>query len=321
MGANSEIGFLNFMSFIFAIFSAIDSIVHIVSAAQDIEDSKNEKSTNVYIIILMVIRLLVSIIYIVLMIVSRRIKLSNFLTILSSMIYTITLAVVMILSCFVINFRDSTLSLNVHIIATYLASAVSFKLLVIQYVEEDENDKFKKKSRFTNVLRIFDQNLLAFSTLITVIIAVVIGAILRETNPEWNSRSIKYIGFIGEIFLRMLKCLILPLIFSSLVFAMGNLDTRLSGKIGLKIVIYYLGTTVMAIILGIILVLTIKPGSRSNEDDADDIKPQGSNLTTTDTVLDLIRYLDHHKYLKLFPTVDTQFKNSKIFFGFKFLFK
>jgi hypothetical protein len=299
MGSDSGIGFLLFMSFIFAIFSLIDSIVHIVSAAQDLKDFINEKSTNTYIIILMVIRLLASIIYVVLRIASRRLKLSNFLTLLSSLIYSITLAVVMILSCFVINFRDSTLSLNVHIIATYLASAVSFKLLVIQYLDDDENNKFKKKSRPRNVLRIFDQNLLAFSTLITVVIAVVIGAILRETNPDWNSRSIKYIGFIGEIFLRMLKCLILPLIFSSLVFAMGNLDTRLSGKIGLKIVIYYLGTTVMAIILGIILVLTIKPGSRSNEDSGDS-KPQGSNLTTTDTVLDLIRYLDHQKYFKLF---------------------
>ncbi len=295
MGSNSGIGFLNFMSFIFAIFSVVDSIVHIVSGAKDIEDSKNEKSTNIYIITLMVIRLLVSIIYIVLRIVSRRFKLSDFLTIFSSLIYSTTLAVVMILSCFVINFRDSTLSLNVHIIATYLASAVSFKLLVIQYLGEDEDNKFKKKSRFANVLRIFDQNLLAFSTLITVIIAVVIGAILRETNPEWNSRSIKYVGFIGEIFLRMLKCLILPLIFSSLVFAMGNLDTRLSGKIGLKIVIYYMGTTVLAIILGIILVLTIQPGSRSNEE-TDDLKPQRANITTTDTVLDLIRYLNHQKY-------------------------
>jgi Na+/H+-dicarboxylate symporter len=76
---------------------------------------------------------------------------------------------------------------------------------------------------------------------------------------------------------------------------MGNLDTRLSGKIGLKIVIYYMGTTVLAIILGIILVLTIQPGSRSNEE-TDDLKPQRANITTTDTVLDLIRYLDHQKY-------------------------
>ena len=42
-----------------------------------------------------------------------------------------------------------------------------------------------------------------------------------------------YVAYVGKLFLRMLKALILPLIIPSLVAAVGSLDMSLSGKVGL----------------------------------------------------------------------------------------
>ena len=61
----------------------------------------------------------------------------------------------------------------------------------------------------------------------------------------------------------MLKCIIIPLVIPSLVTAVGSMNLSLSGKVGLRAVIYYFSTTVLAVILGIILVVTIQPGAGS----------------------------------------------------------
>ena len=78
---------------------------------------------------------------------------------------------------------------------------------------------------------------------------------------KWTDREIMYIAYVGKLFLRMLKALILPLIIPSLIAAIGQLDMSLSGKVGGRAVAYYMATTVLAVILGIILVTSIQPGA------------------------------------------------------------
>lgn len=97
-----------------------------------------------------------------------------------------------------------------------------------------------------------------------------------------------FIEFPGTIFINILKLLILPLIVSSIISSLAQLDTQSSGKLGLRALVYYFGTTIMAAIVGIILVLTIKPGTRVSKPV---FKPesQAPEGRTIDTVLDLIR--------------------------------
>ena len=76
-----------------------------------------------------------------------------------------------------------------------------------------------------------------------------------------------YVSYVGKLFLRMLKALILPLIIPSLVAAVGALDMSISGKVGGRAIAYYMSTTVLAVILGIILVSTIHPGQPGTEGD------------------------------------------------------
>lgn len=132
--------------------------------------------------------------------------------------------------------------------------------------------------------------------LFPLVLGVIVGLILRSASSSpWTERQVMYIHFLGELFLRMLKGLILPLIISSLVTAIGSLNLQLSGKIGARAVTYYMITTVMAVILGIILVTTIQPGidrgpaeiGNSPQNNTSSVKPR--HTTTTDTMLDLVR--------------------------------
>lgn len=129
-------------------------------------------------------------------------------------------------------------------------------------------------------------NLLVLLLIIALILGIVIGILLRLRPEPWTDRELMYLRFPGELLMNMLKLLILPLIVSSLVSGMTSLDTRSSGKLGLRAVVYYLTTTLAAVILGIILVVSIQPGKRGD-------KPVGTTefraVEPADTFLDLIR--------------------------------
>ncbi|XP_069481830.1 excitatory amino acid transporter 3 isoform X2 [Ambystoma mexicanum] len=73
-----------------------------------------------------------------------------------------------------------------------------------------------------------------------------------------------------------------------MIAGVAALDSSVSGKIGLRAVVYYFCTTVIAVVLGIVLVVSIKPGVSQN---AADIDRTGSTpeVHTADAMLDLLR--------------------------------
>lgn len=68
---------------------------------------------------------------------------------------------------------------------------------------------------------------------------------------------------------------------------MAALDSRASGKMGMRAVVYYTTTTIIAVIIGIIMVLIIQPGKGSKHEFA---KQQTiEEVSAADAFLDLIR--------------------------------
>lgn len=66
---------------------------------------------------------------------------------------------------------------------------------------------------------------------------------------------------VGNIFLALLKMLIVPLVFSSIIMGASSIgDPKVLGRIGIKTIALYLSTTVVAIIIGLILGNVIHPG-------------------------------------------------------------
>lgn len=145
----------------------------------------------------------------------------------------------------------------------------------------------KKERRSRDVKGFLKRNWVLIATIISVILGIGLGVLVRE-YAGLSQLDKQYFGFPGEILMRMLKLVILPLIVSSMITGVAALDSEVSGKIGLYAVVYYFSTTIIAVILGIILVTTIKPGVSQT---ADNIDRAGTtpNVTTVDTLLDLIR--------------------------------
>lgn len=69
---------------------------------------------------------------------------------------------------------------------------------------------------------------------------------------------------------------------------MAALDSRASGKMGMRAVVYYMTTTFIAVFIGIIMVLIIHPGKGSKDEFAKQQKIE--QISPADAFLDLIRY-------------------------------
>lgn len=84
---------------------------------------------------------------------------------------------------------------------------------------------------------------------------------LKLVNAAYSNPAIDYVSWMGEIFMRALKMLIIPLILSSLISGITNIGSGANlGRLGGKTLLFYLSTSFFAILIGQILVNIIKPG-------------------------------------------------------------
>ncbi|XP_005304588.1 excitatory amino acid transporter 2 isoform X1 [Chrysemys picta bellii] len=140
--------------------------------------------------------------------------------------------------------------------------------------------------RFCQSLR---KNLLLSLTVFGVIMGALCGGLLRLATPI-DPDIIMLIAFPGDILMRMLKMLILPLIISSLITGLSGLDAKASGRLGTRAMVYYMSTTIIAAVLGVILVLAIHPGNPKLKKQLGEGK-KNDEVSSLDAFLDLIRNL------------------------------
>lgn len=86
---------------------------------------------------------------------------------------------------------------------------------------------------------------------------------LLMTSFSWGATFVgDWIAPFGTIFIRLLKLIAIPLIFTSLVKGIADLKDISSFRlIGVRTILLYISTTVAAITIGLLLVNTIRPGS------------------------------------------------------------
>ncbi|MEC5423362.1 dicarboxylate/amino acid:cation symporter [Virgibacillus sp. C22-A2] len=90
--------------------------------------------------------------------------------------------------------------------------------------------------------------------LIAFILAIIVGLLL---GPQ-----AEYVQPLGDLFIRLIKFIMIPLIFSTLVVGVastGNINVL--GKLGGKTILYFLCTTLFAVTIGIVIALIISPGT------------------------------------------------------------
>lgn len=100
------------------------------------------------------------------------------------------------------------------------------------------------------------------------ILGIILGIVLNakkgyfETaNPLFYNGIITTLNFVGQAFIRLIQMVVIPLVFSAIVIGITSIgDSKQLGKLGIKMLLYYGIITILAVVLGSILALIIKPG-------------------------------------------------------------
>ena len=101
-----------------------------------------------------------------------------------------------------------------------------------------------------------------------ILVGLVLGVLVGYLWPSSDVNGVHVAGFaeqvkpLADVFLRMIKMIIAPLLFSTLVVGIaGTGDMKTMGRIGLKAIIYFEVATTIALFLGLALVNIFKPGA------------------------------------------------------------
>src|SRR5437868_525993 len=84
-------------------------------------------------------------------------------------------------------------------------------------------------------------------------LGVLVGFFFRDFSPRLH--------ILSDIFLRLIKMIIAPLVFSVLVVGIAKAgDFKAVGRIGIKTLLYFTFATLIALVIGLVLVNVFEPG-------------------------------------------------------------
>ncbi len=108
---------------------------------------------------------------------------------------------------------------------------------------------------------------------IALLLGIVIGEALNLTLVNAGtatpllSQIITVLTVLTDIFLRLVKMIIAPLVFSTLVVGMAKMgDTQTVGRIGIKALLWFFSASLLSLLLGMLLVNILSPGSSLHMD-------------------------------------------------------
>ncbi|XP_078126194.1 excitatory amino acid transporter 3-like [Sander vitreus] len=121
-----------------------------------------------------------------------------------------------------------------------------------------------------------------------VVLGIALGLTLKA-SAELDTLEHLHIGFPGEMLMRMLKVVAVPRIITNMIIGVSCLGVHSSRKIILRSAAYILCTTLIAVIIGITLVVLIKPGVEYAVKREEEEEEKDQAFSTADALMDLIR--------------------------------
>jgi Na+/H+-dicarboxylate symporter len=106
---------------------------------------------------------------------------------------------------------------------------------------------------------------LHWQILIALVLAVLVGAFLDPATTLFGISFSAVFNFVGTLFLNALKMLIVPLIMSSIIVGMMEIQPDALGRLGYKTLIYYAASSLVAILIGLFVVNMLQPGIADGE--------------------------------------------------------
>lgn len=125
---------------------------------------------------------------------------------------------------------------------------------------------------------------LHWQILIALILAMLVGLLLPPDFTFYGFTVLPVLTFFGTLFLNALKMLIVPLVISSIIVGMMELQPDSLGRLGLKTLLYYASTSLVAILIGLAAVNLFQPGIVDGVPAKDVIGLSADTVTVLDKV-------------------------------------
>jgi Na+/H+-dicarboxylate symporter len=95
---------------------------------------------------------------------------------------------------------------------------------------------------------------------------IITGLLIHHSaGIYWSEHFTEYMSIITDIFLRLIKMIIAPLVFSSLVTGIAKMgDTKAVGRIGAKTLAWFLGASLISLLLGLVIMNIVNLGNNLN---------------------------------------------------------
>ena len=104
--------------------------------------------------------------------------------------------------------------------------------------------------------------------MIALVLGILVGwAMNALMTPEAVAEASKWFKMVTDIFLRLIKMIVAPLVFATLVAGIVHMgDTAALGRVGGKTILWFLGATLVSLTLGMVMVNWLQPGVNSGID-------------------------------------------------------
>ena len=106
----------------------------------------------------------------------------------------------------------------------------------------------------------FKTNLLT-RILVGLIAGCIVGIILGYGSPETTKGFVDNTKFFGDIFIRLLKMIVVPVILFSLIGGAASIAPSRLGRVGIKIMAFYMLTSALAVAIGLAFANIFQPGA------------------------------------------------------------
>ncbi|NKB82566.1 MAG: cation:dicarboxylase symporter family transporter [Nitrospirales bacterium] len=112
--------------------------------------------------------------------------------------------------------------------------------------------------------------------LVALLLGILAGMMFGGLVPEWG----KAVQFLGDLFLRALFVMVVPLVMSSMIVGVSSVgDVRTLGGLGFRTILFFVTTTGLAVLVGLLLVVIIHPGTPLLQESSDLTSESGYSLS------------------------------------------
>ncbi len=160
-------------------------------------------------------------------------------------------------------------------------------------------------------------NRLTVYIMIGLVLGILVGAVMHaQMTPEAVTEAVKWFKMITDIFLRLIKMIVAPLVFATLVAGIVHMgDSASLGRVGAKTMVWFLGATLVSLTLGMILVNTLQPGVNSGLDLAKAVGSSGIDAKHVDMFTTITEMFPKSIFEAMANTTMLQIVIFSVFFG------